>query len=60
VSLTWLLLYERYQDQQKSAALKRFLSWGLSSGQSYGPDLGYIALPADVTSRSRAALERIQ
>jgi phosphate transport system substrate-binding protein len=60
VSLTWLLLYERYQDQQKSAALKRFVAWGLSSGQSYGPDLGYIALPADVASRSRAALERIQ
>jgi len=60
VSLTWLLLYERYPDQQKSAALKRFLTWGLSLGQSYGPELGYIALPADVTSRSRAALERIQ
>ena len=60
VSLTWLLLYERYPDQQKSAALKRFVSWGLSSGQSYGPELGYIALPADVASRSRAALERIQ
>jgi phosphate transport system substrate-binding protein len=60
VSLTWLLLYERYPDQQKSAALKRFLTWGLSLGQSYGPELGYIALPTDVTSRSRAALERIQ
>ena len=60
VSLTWLLLYERYPDQQKSAALKRFVTWGLSSGQSFGPELGYIALPADVASRSRAALERIQ
>ncbi len=60
VSLTWLLLYEGYPDQQKSAALKRFVTWGLSSGQSFGPGLGYIALPADVASRSRAALERIQ
>src|SRR5262249_36241736 len=60
VSLSWLLLYERYPDPQKSAALKRFVAWGLSSGQSYGPALGYIALPADVTSRSRAALERVQ
>jgi len=60
VSLSWLLLYERYPDPQKSAALKRFVTWGLSSGQSYGPGLGYIALPADVTARSRAALERIQ
>jgi len=60
VSLSWLLLYERYPDPQKSAALKRFVTWGLSSGQSYGPGLGYIALPADLTARSRAALERIQ
>jgi phosphate transport system substrate-binding protein len=60
VSLTWLLLYERYPDQQKSAALKRFVTWGLSSGQSFGPELGYIALPAEVASRSRAAVERIQ
>jgi phosphate transport system substrate-binding protein len=60
VSLTWLLLYERYPDKQKSVALKRFVAWGLSQGQSYGPDLGYIALPADVARQSRAALERIQ
>jgi phosphate transport system substrate-binding protein len=60
VSLTWLLLYERYPDQQKSAALRRFVTWGLSFGQSFGPELGYIALPADVASRSRAAVERIQ
>jgi phosphate transport system substrate-binding protein len=60
VSLTWLLLYERYPDQQKSAALKRFVTWGLSFGQSYGAELGYIALPVDVAARSRAALERIQ
>jgi len=60
VSLTWLLLYERYPDPQKSAALKRFVTWGLSFGQSFGPELGYIALPDDVASRSRAALERIQ
>jgi phosphate transport system substrate-binding protein len=60
VSLSWLLLYERYPDQQKSAALKRFVTWGLSLGQSYSPELGYIALPPDVVSRSRAALERVQ
>jgi phosphate transport system substrate-binding protein len=60
VSLTWLLLYERYGDQQKSAALKRFVTWGLSLGQSYGPELGYITLPAEVARHSRAALEHIQ
>lgn len=60
VSLSWLLLYDRYADQQKSAALKRFVTWGLSSGQSYSPELGYIALPAEIASLSRAALARIE
>jgi phosphate transport system substrate-binding protein len=60
VSLSWLLLYDRYADQQKSAALKRFVTWGLSSGQSYSAELGYIALPPEVTSLSRAALTRIE
>ena len=59
VSLSWLLLYERYPDQEKSAALKRFVTWGLSSGQPYATELGYIALPAEITSLSRAALERV-
>ena len=60
VSLSWLLLYERYPDQEKSAALRRFVTWGLSSGQPYATELGYIPLPAEITSLSRAALERIQ
>jgi phosphate transport system substrate-binding protein len=60
VSLTWLLLYERYGDQQKSAALKRFVTWGLSLGQSYSPELGYITLPAEVARHSRVALEHVQ
>jgi ABC-type phosphate transport system substrate-binding protein len=39
--------------------LKRFVAWGLTAGQTYSPDLGYIALPDEVASRARAALERI-
>ena len=60
VSLSWLLLYERYEDPQKVAALRRFVTWGLSLGQSYGVELGYIPLPPEVVARSRAAMERIQ
>jgi phosphate transport system substrate-binding protein len=60
VSLSWLLLYEQYPDPQKSAALKRFVTWALSLGQSYGTEMGYIALPGDVASLARAAVERIQ
>ena len=60
VSFSWLLLYEKYTDQQKSAALKQFVRWGLSLGQSYSSELGYVPLPSDVASLSRAALDRIQ
>ena len=41
-------------------ALKRFLNWGLSSGQSYSSELGYIALPPEIVSLSQAALARIE
>ncbi|HYK10405.1 MAG TPA: phosphate ABC transporter substrate-binding protein PstS [Gemmatimonadales bacterium] len=60
LSLSWLLLYERYPDQQKRAAIKRFVTWGLTGGQSFSADLGYIALPPEVAALSRAALDRIQ
>jgi phosphate transport system substrate-binding protein len=60
VSFSWLLLYERYQDQQKSAALKRFVTWSLSLGQSFSAELGYVPLPAEVASLSRAALEGVR
>jgi phosphate transport system substrate-binding protein len=59
VSLSWLLLYEHYQDPEKSAAIKRFVTWALSLGQSYGTEMGYIALPGDVAALARAAVERI-
>jgi len=54
------LLYDNYQDVQKSAALKRFVVWGLSLGQSYSAELGYVPLPSNVASLSRAALDRVR
>ena len=53
VSLTWLLLYDRYPDPARGAALKRFVNWALTDGQSYGDELGYVAVAAG----SRRALE---
>jgi phosphate transport system substrate-binding protein len=59
VSFSWLLIYDKYEDPAKAAALKRFVSWGLTEGQSYSRELGYIPLPGSVASLSLAALERI-
>ena len=59
VTFSWLLVYDRYSDPSKTAALKKFLTWGLTTGQSYSRELGYIPLPAEVASLSLAALDRI-
>lgn len=60
VTFTWLLLHDRYPDPQKSAALKGFVNWSLTDGQSYSDSLGYIPLPANVAALARAAVDRVQ
>jgi phosphate transport system substrate-binding protein len=59
VTFSWLLLYERYLDADKAAALKKFVTWGLTTGQRYSRELGYIPLPPEVASLSLAAVDRI-
>ena len=59
VSLSWLLLYDRHPDPEKSAALKRFVAWTLTQGQAASSGLGYIPLLPEVAPLSLAALERI-
>jgi len=60
VTFSWLLLQDRYADPQKVSALKKFITWGLTDGQSLSRDLGYIPLPAEVASLSLAALDRLE
>ena len=59
VSFSWLLLKERYTDQVKGQALKRFVNWGLQEGQQMSSELGFIRLPSDMVTRSQAALSRV-
>ena len=60
VTYSWLLLYGRYPDRDKVAALRKFVTWSLGEGQAYSRDLGYISLPPEVTSLSLAALDRLE
>lgn len=60
ISFSWLLLKERNADAAKSQALKRFVNWGLTDGQSLSSELGFIRLPADVAGLAKAALSRVQ
>jgi len=59
-SFTWLLLYKKYDDAAKLKALKDFISYGLTEGQSFATDLGYIPLPESVVAKANAALGSIE
>ena len=56
VTFSWLLLYRQYADPAKGAAVRDFVTWGLSNGQSFGKEFGYIPLPNEVVASGREAL----
>jgi phosphate transport system substrate-binding protein len=60
VTLTWILLYKNYAEPQKFQALRELFRWCLTDGQKYAPELGYTPLPANIASRSLAALDVMQ
>jgi phosphate transport system substrate-binding protein len=59
-TFTWLLLYQKYSDAAKLKALKEFITYGLTDGQRFSGELGYIALPPAVVEKSKAALASVQ
>ncbi len=60
VTYSWLLLNTEYPDPKKSAALKDFVTWGVTEGQLYAKSLGYSPLPKSVSELAINALEKIQ
>ncbi len=59
-SFTWLLLPKKAADAAKLAALKQFITYGLTEGQSLADELGYIPLPESVVGKAKAALETVK
>ena len=59
-TFTWLLLKKTYTDAAKSAAVKAFVNYGLTTGQAVAPELGYITLPASVVTKVQSALATIK
>jgi phosphate transport system substrate-binding protein len=53
------LLYKKYDNAAKLKALKDFVTYGLTEGQSFAVDLGYIPLPESVVAKANAALSTI-
>jgi phosphate transport system substrate-binding protein len=59
VTYTWLLLYKKYQNPKTLDALKAVIKYGLTQGQSFSADLGYIPLPGNVVDADMKALGQI-
>jgi phosphate transport system substrate-binding protein len=60
VSYTWMLCRKVYDDPKIGATLKKVLLYGVSEGQTYSHDLGYVPLPESVARRVRGAIETIE
>jgi phosphate transport system substrate-binding protein len=58
-SFTWMLIPERISNTAKRDAIKNFLRWMLTDGQSQVESLGYAPLPSQVRSREMAQISKI-
>jgi phosphate transport system substrate-binding protein len=56
VTFSWLLLYRQYDQPERGAAVRDFVGWGLSAGQSFGEKMGYLPIPGDVAASGAQAL----
>jgi len=59
-TFTWLLLYQKYDNAQLAEAVKKFVNWGLTDGQKFSEELGYIPLPKEIVDKDLAALKTVQ
>lgn len=58
VGLTYLLLYDNYQDAEKAAALRNFVNWALTNGDEAARELGYLPLTDEVAERVQATVNQ--
>jgi len=58
-SFTWLLVPDRIADPTKRTAIKEFLKWMLSDGQSMTEVLNFARLPQSLIAKELAAIEKI-
>jgi phosphate transport system substrate-binding protein len=60
VTYTWMLCYKTYAKPEVAATLKSVIQYGLTEGQKFSAELGYIPLPADVVTAVKKASEQIK
>jgi phosphate transport system substrate-binding protein len=59
-TLLWLSAPERFSDLNKIVAMRSFLRWMLTRGQTDAASVGYGALPQTLLSRAQGQIGRIQ
>jgi phosphate transport system substrate-binding protein len=59
-SPTWIIVYEKQTDHKKGTALKNFLNYVLTSGQSLANPNNYASLPSSVRTKAVAQLQLLQ
>ena len=59
VTYTWLLCYKKYDDPKIAQTLKDVIHYGLTDGQKFSVDLGYIPLPSKVIDAVSKAAQSI-
>ncbi len=59
VGYTWILAYKVYPKAETAKAVREFLRYGLTEGQSFAEPLGYVPLPEETRQKALAALENI-
>jgi len=58
-SYTWLLIPEKFKDTAKRDAMKNFLKWAITDGQSDVEALSYAKLPKEVVEKELKALSKV-
>jgi len=59
VTYTWLLCHRKYSDPKIADALKSVIRYGVTDGQAFSADLGYIPLPKNVVEAVTKALDQV-
>lgn len=60
VTLTRILLYDRYDDRKKAEALRDPFGWRLHAGRAYSGEPGCLPLPGSIVERTVAALNTVE
>jgi phosphate transport system substrate-binding protein len=56
---TWIIAYTTQTDAAKAEALRGFLTYLLTEGQTFAPDIDYAPLPADLQAKALANIAKI-